>query len=177
MRSPSPGTPAALFQHLWRRREDVDFLVNSYESPMEIPLKSHEHPMNSPFCVGMNAMKSRFWSSFNPKNIPKYWMIKHNFLIITLNPHFFSCWRPEGFQFLILKQWKPNLCLCLKANFPWSNHVKSIPKMRLPTCWGRRFPKAELLSERLPPGAVGCKNVEPLAGAVRVGTHERFWKS
>lgn len=33
----------------------------------------------------------------------------------------------------------------------------------LQLCFSRRFPKAELLSERLPPGAVGCKNVEPLA--------------
>lgn len=29
---------------------------------------------------------------------------------------------------------------------------------------GRRYPKAALLSERLPPGAPGCKNVEPLGG-------------
>eukprot|EP00434_Breviolum_minutum_P012448 symbB.v1.2.010967.t1/scaffold727.1/size198231/12 len=32
----------------------------------------------------------------------------------------------------------------------------------LQLCFSRRYPKAALLSERLPPGAPGCKNVEPL---------------
>lgn len=34
----------------------------------------------------------------------------------------------------------------------------------LQLCFSRRYPKPELLAERLPPGAPGCLNVQPLLG-------------
>ena len=40
----------------------------------------------------------------------------------------------------------------------------------LQLCFSRRYPKPELLAERLPPGAPGCLNVQPLLG-------DRFWEA